>query len=176
MNIVNYMRQDKDFFFRTDRNSPIPDEEKEKFEGLNYFPYDENYCFALDMEVHKWPTEIMIPTNAGEEAAYVRHGQIRFKVGGVEQLLTVFRSEQGLFLPFMDGTTGIETYEGGRYLEPEMDVTGKCLVDFNLAYNPFCAYGGPDWSCPIPPVENRIKARMVVGEKKYKLKGAALTQ
>lgn len=168
MNVIDHMRQDKDFFFRTDRHSPIPEEERESFQGLKYFPYNDALCFALDLETFRWQTEVMIPTNAGEEAGYVRFGTIKFPVNGVEQTLTVFRSEHGLFLPFMDATSGIESYEGGRYLEPDMDVTGKCLVDFNLAYNPFCAYGGPDWSCPIPPMENRLSVRIEAGEKKYK--------
>jgi uncharacterized protein len=168
MNVVQYMRQDKDFFFRTDPDSPIPAEERDKFQGLQYFPYNDALCFALDVEQFPWSTEVMIPTSAGEEAGYVRHGKIRFSVGGKEQTLTVFKSEHGLFLPFLDATCGVDSYEGGRYLEPDIDVTGKCLVDFNLAYNPFCAYGSPDWSCPIPPAENRLSVRIEAGEKKYR--------
>lgn len=168
MGILDPMRQDKDFFFKTDPDSPIPLEERESFKGLRYFPYNDNLCFALDLDKFLWETEVMIPTNAGEEAAYVRHGRIRFPVDGVEQTLTVFRSEHGLFLPFLDATCGTESYEGGRYLEPDIDVTGKILVDFNLAYNPFCAYGGADWSCPVPPTENRLSVRITAGEMKYK--------
>ncbi|MEZ4294194.1 MAG: DUF1684 domain-containing protein [Polyangiaceae bacterium] len=168
MNIIKHMRQDKDFFFRTDPDSPIPEEERESFTGLSYFPYNDDLCFALDLDKFLWSNEVMIPTSAGEEAGYVRHGRIKFKVGGQEQTLTVFRSEHGLFMPFHDATSGVDTYEGGRYLEPDIDVTGKILVDFNLAYNPFCAYGGSDWSCPIPPPENRLAVRIEAGEKKYR--------
>jgi uncharacterized protein (DUF1684 family) len=168
MSVVVYMRQDKDFFFRTDPDSPIPPEDREKFEGLSYFPINDDLCFALDVDAFPWKTEVNIPTNAGEEAAYVRYGRIRFTVDGKEQTLTVFQSEHGLFLPFIDATCGVETYEGGRYLEPEIDVRGKCLVDFNLAYNPFCAYGGTEWSCPVPPAENRLSVRIAAGEKRYK--------
>lgn len=168
MHIVDSMRQDKDFFFRTDSGSPIPEEERGAFTGLKYFPYNEELCFALEVDSFLWKTEVMIPTNAGEEGAYVRYGRIRFPVGGVEQTLTVFHSEGGLFLPFQDATCGEESYAGGRYLEPEIDeATGKCLVDFNLAYNPFCAYGD-GWSCPVPPTENRLSVRIEAGEKRYK--------
>jgi uncharacterized protein (DUF1684 family) len=167
MNVVKHMRQDKDFFLRTDPDSPIPAEDREKFQGLDYFPYNDALCFALDLDRFPWSTEVMIPTTAGEEAGYVRYGRIRFPVGGVEQILTVFQSEHGLFLPFMDATCGVDSYAGGRYLEPDIGVTGQCLVDFNLAYNPFCAYGGADWSCPIPPLENRLSVRIEAGEKKY---------
>lgn len=168
MNVVQHMRQDKDFFLRTDPDSPIPARERETFEGLRYFPYNDALCFALDIDEFLWNSEVMIPTNAGEEAGYVRRGRIRFLVDGKEQTLTVLQSEHGLFLPFMDATCGVDSYEGGRYLEPDIDVTGKCLVDFNLAYNPFCAYGGDEWSCPIPPMENRLSVRIEAGEKKYR--------
>lgn len=168
MHVVELMRQDKDFFFRTDPDSPIPEGEREQFTGLSYFPYNDDLCFALDIETFPWSTEVMLRTSAGEEAAYVRYGKIRFPVDGVEQTLTVFKSEHGLFMPFMDATCGVESYEGGRYMEPEIAVNGKCLVDFNLAYNPFCAYGSPEWSCPVPPAENRLSARIAAGEKKYK--------
>lgn len=168
MKIVDHMRQDKDFFFRTDAGSPIPEDEREAFEGLRYFPYDETLCFALDLDRFLWSAEVMLPTSAGGEAGYARYGRIRFTVKGQEQALTVFQSEHGLFLPFTDATCGVESYEGGRYLEPDIDVTGKCLVDFNLAYNPFCAYGGSEWSCPIPPLENRLSVRIEAGEKRYR--------
>jgi len=168
MGVIDFMRQDKDFFFRTDADSPIPEAERESFQGLKYFPYDDALCFAFDVEPFQWKTEVNIPTNAGEEAAYIRHGKIRFTVDGKEQTLTLFQSEAGLFLPFFDATCGVESYEGGRYLEPEIDVRGKYLVDFNLAYNPFCAYGGTDWSCPVPPAENRLSVRIAAGEKKHK--------
>lgn len=168
MSVVVYMRQDKDFFFKTDRDSPIPEADRETFESLKYFPINDDLVFALDVDQYLWKTEVTISTNVGEEAQYVRYGRIRFPVDGKEQTLTVYQSEGGLFLPFMDATSGVETYEGGRYLEPDLDVTGKLLVDFNLAYNPFCAYGGADWSCPIPPMENRLSVRIEAGEKKYK--------
>src|SRR5690349_18753395 len=102
MGIIDHIRQDKDYFFRTDRDSPIPETERESFTGLSYFPYNDDLCFALDVDVFLHKTEIDIPTNAGESAAYVRYGRIRFKVGGQEQTLTVFQSEGGLFLPFQD--------------------------------------------------------------------------
>lgn len=168
MSVIDHLRQDKDFFLKTDRDSPIPESERESFDGLKYFPYNDDLCFALDIDSFLWKSETMIPTNAGEEAAYVRYGRIRFPVNGVEQTLTVFQSEGGLFMPFIDATCEGESYAGGRYLEPEIDnATGKCLVDFNLAYNPFCAYSD-EWSCPVPPAENRLSVRIEAGEKRYK--------
>jgi hypothetical protein len=70
----------------------------------------------------------------------------------------------GYFLPFMDATSGDETYGAGRYLEIEPLPGGKLLVDFNMAYNPYCAYN-EYWSCPIPPKENRLSVPIEAGEK-----------
>ena len=168
MSVLDHLRQDKDFFFKTDPHSPIPESDRESFDGLKYFPYNDDLCFALDIDTFLWKSETMIPTNAGEEAAYVRYGRIRFPVNGVEQTLTIFQSEGGLFMPFIDLTCEGDSYGGGRYLEPDIDgATGKCLVDFNLAYNPFCAYSD-EWSCPVPPPENRLSVRIEAGEKRYK--------
>jgi uncharacterized protein (DUF1684 family) len=168
MSVIDHLRQDKDFFLRTDSHSPIPEEEREAFTGLTYFPYNDALCFALEIDSFLWKSEMMIPTNIGEEASYVRYGRIRFPVDGKEQTLTIYQSEGGLFMPFIDATCGEESYGGGRYLEPDIDdATGKCLVDFNLAYNPFCAYGD-GWSCPVPPLENRLSVRIEAGEKRYK--------
>jgi uncharacterized protein len=68
------------------------------------------------------------------------------------------------FVPFMDATSGTETYAAGRYIEAELDANGNIMIDFNEAYNPYCAYS-PRWSCPIPPVENRLKVPLRAGEK-----------
>jgi uncharacterized protein (DUF1684 family) len=85
----------------------------------------------------------------------------------VEAILQVYADGYGgYFLPFADATSPQETYGAGRYLEPEEVSPGILHVDFNLAYNPFCAYN-ERWSCPIPPHENRLKVRIEAGEKKF---------
>jgi len=82
--------------------------------------------------------------------------------------LTVLRdSDRGsLFIPFRDASAGGETYEVGRYLEPQARPDGTLEVDFNYSYNPFCAYG-TGWSCPIPPEENRLSVTISAGEKAF---------
>ena len=99
-----------------------------------------------------------IPTSDGKAKSFFRAGRIRFDVEGVPVELTVFKdSDRGsLFIPFRDASAGSETYEMGRYLEPQARPDGTLDVDFNYAYNPFCAYG-EGWSCPIPPEENRAR-------------------
>ena len=77
------------------------------------------------------------------------------------------KEQEDLFLPFRDATSGNETYGAGRYLEPEELSTGEIVVDFNLAYNPFCAYS-ENYSCPLPPFENHLKVPIRAGEKALK--------
>jgi uncharacterized protein (DUF1684 family) len=87
-------------------------------------------------------------------------------VDGQEAELTLYASPHGFFLPFADSLAGTETYGAGRYLEPEPVGNGKFLVDFNLAYNPYCAYNEA-WACPITPWENRLRVPIRAGEKVY---------
>ncbi len=87
-------------------------------------------------------------------------------MNGQEAELTIFAGDHGYFLPFVDSLAGEETYGAGRYLEPERLSNGKFSVDFNLAYNPYCAYN-ERWSCPLPPAENRIQVPIRAGEMNY---------
>jgi uncharacterized protein (DUF1684 family) len=79
-------------------------------------------------------------TTTGGTQVYIRHGRFKFNVDGQETELTIYKSENGYFLPFVDSLAGDETYPAGRYLEPEELPGNRFLVDFNIAYNPFCAY------------------------------------
>jgi len=103
-------------------------------------------------------------TTTGDVQMYFRHGRFRFTVGGEEAELTIYRGEHGYFLPFVDSLNGGETYPAGRYLEPEELPGNRFLVDFNIAYNPYCAYNDA-WSCPITPAENRLSIPIRAGEK-----------
>jgi hypothetical protein len=96
-------------------------------------------------------------------------GYFILDLGAGEERLPVFRMQEGghWFLPFLDATSEIETYPAGRYLEIEDLGGGRFRLDFNRAYNPYCAYGG-DWSCPMTPESNRLKAAVRAGEKGYR--------
>ena len=86
--------------------------------------------------------------------------------------LTIFKDQRSdnLFLPFADATSGNETYGAGRYLEIEMQNEGQLLVDFNYAYNPYCAYN-ENWSCPLTPAENRLSVAIRAGESLFETHG-----
>ncbi|HEX7974078.1 MAG TPA: DUF1684 domain-containing protein [Anaerolineales bacterium] len=159
-------RAAKDDFFAHDSQSPLTREQKKNFHGLNYFP--ENPELRLEVELEKFPEqdEIQMQTSTGDVQTYRRLGRIQFSVEGAPAALTVFTDEHGYFLPFVDSLAGKETYPAGRYLEPAALPGGKLLIDFNLAYNPYCAYN-ERWSCPLTPFENRLKAPIRAGEKLF---------
>jgi uncharacterized protein len=159
-------RAEKDAFFKTDRQSPLTREQKKDFKGLKYFP--ENPALRLEVTVEEFPEkqDIEMQTSTGDIQKYQRYGRFKFKVDGQEAQLTIYGEEGDFFLPFVDSLAGKETYGAGRYLEPERLDDNRFLVDFNLAYNPYCAYNEA-WSCPLTPFENRLKVPIRAGEKVF---------
>jgi uncharacterized protein (DUF1684 family) len=167
MSTLEHFRQEKDHFFKNDPNSPLSEEQKLIFDKLEYYPEDPELNMDLDLELIDPPGQVMLITSTGDRRNYLHKGQIRFQVKGQEAILQVYEDGYGgYFLPFVDATAPLETYGAGRYMEPEEVSPGVLHVDFNLAYNPFCAYNDR-WSCPIPPHENRLKVRIEAGEKKF---------
>jgi uncharacterized protein (DUF1684 family) len=139
-------------------------DQKHNFKGLNYFP--ENPDMRLEVKAEELPKKerIEMQTSTGDVQFYFRHSLIRFVVDGKEAELTIYEGPNGFFLPFVDSQAGKETYPAGRYLEPENLPGGRFMVDFNVAYNPYCAYND-HWSCPLTPFENRLKVPVRAGEK-----------
>jgi uncharacterized protein (DUF1684 family) len=159
-------RTQKDQFFARDHHSPLTPEQRRAFSGLRYFP--ENQALRLDLPIEPFAeqTTVVIQTTTGDQQTFVRHGRIHFTVEGQPASLTIYRSAHGYFLPFADSLAGDETYGAGRYLDPEPLPDGRLHVDFNLAYNPYCAYNDA-WSCPITPPENRLKLPIRAGEQVF---------
>lgn len=164
MTELDTMRAEKDEFFGTHPQSPLTREQKKDFHGLNYF--EESDALRLEVKVDELPDkeEFAMQTSTGSVQMYSRFGRFKFMVDGNEVELTIYQNENGFFLPFIDSLAGKETYPAGRYLEPEPLPGGRFFVDFNLAYNPYCAYNEM-WSCPITPAENRLKVAVRAGEK-----------
>lgn len=159
-------RAEKDMYFRRDPYGPI--EDRTNFSGLSYYPPDPAFRFSLPLQ-RAAPEPLTFQTNTGDERVYQRIGTVEFEVEGQPAKLAIYKSEDydELFLPFRDATSGAETYGAGRYLEPVELGSGELLLDFNLAYNPYCAYSDA-FSCPLPPVENWLKVPVQAGEKIYK--------
>ena len=166
MKTLEEFRKAKDAFLVTDPQSPLTPEQKREFKGLKYFP--ENPELRLELEVEEFTEKdtIQMQTSTGDVQSHIRFGKIRFSVDGQPVELTVYRDPHGYFLPFADALAGSETYGAGRYLEPEPAGKGKLLVDFNYAYNPYCAYNDL-YSCPLTPWENRLKVPIRAGEKVF---------
>ena len=164
MSELDEFRAEKNEFFGRHPQSPLTMEQKRSFVGLQYFP--ENEDLRLEVKVELLPDEkpMQMQTTTGDVQVYVRYGKFQFQVDGQTAELTIFRNQHGYFLPFVDALAGKETYPAGRYLEPEALPGDRFFVDFNLAYNPYCAYNEM-WSCPITPLENRLKVPMQAGEK-----------
>ena len=167
MSELDDFRAEKDDFFGRHPQSPLTREQKRNFKGLAYFP--ENPALRLEVPVEQFQPKdtIEMQTSTGDVRTYQRYGRFSFSVEGQEASLTIYSGENGYFLPFVDSLAGTDTYGAGRYLEPEPLGSGKFLVDFNLAYNPYCAYGD-QWSCPVPPAENRVKVAVRAGEKLFR--------
>ena len=165
MSELERFRKEKDEFFRESHQSPLLPQQQADFGGLSYFP--ENPDLRLSVEVERMAGEqVQIQTNTGAVQTYRRYGRFKVKVEGQVAELTIFENENGYFLPFADSLASQETYGAGRYLEPERLADGRFEVDFNLAYNPYCAYN-ERWSCPITPPENRLEVPIRAGEKVY---------
>ena len=166
---LEQFRQSKNEFFKS-AQSPLPSKARADFTGLRYFAEKTDLRFSLPLERDPSTATILMQTSTGAERVYQRLGWVTFTVDGSSARLALYAPEgieQPLeaFVPFMDATGGVETYEGGRYVEAAL--TGETVaLDFNLAYNPYCAYAD-HWSCPIPPLENRLKIAIRAGEKTF---------
>ncbi|GAB4430135.1 MAG: DUF1684 domain-containing protein [Chloroflexi bacterium OHK40] len=167
MSELDTFRAAKDRFFKEHPESPLTAEQRDGFTGLRYFPENPALRLTLPVEPAEGEPTLVMQTSTGESYSYERVGQLRFTVDGQEAALTLFADEAGgLFLPFADALAGSETYGAGRYLEPQPLEGGRALIDFNLAYNPYCAYND-DWSCPLTPFENRLRVAIRAGERLY---------
>lgn len=158
-------RREKDEAFKHDPGSPIPAYERRSFKGLRYYPPDPRYRFEVDL-VEEPRKALDIQRSAGDAVRYVRVGHFPLDLPGGAVKLALYESEGHPFLPFRDATSGKETYGAGRYLDPPQGHDGRYLIDFNEAYNPFCAYN-ESYSCPFPPPENWLQVSVRAGEWTY---------
>ena len=166
MSTLTRFRKQKDDFFRSSPDSPIG--EGAGFEKIDY--YDEDPSLVLDLEAKPGDgSEVRVQTSDGQERVYTREALVSFEVDGGDVTLTLYGAghSDGYFLPFRDTTSGKETYGAGRYLDIRPAKNGRVKIDFNLAYNPFCAYNDA-YSCPLPPGENWLQVPIKAGEKDYR--------
>lgn len=168
-------RKEKDRFFALHPQSPLPQNDREHFRGLAYFPPNPEYRFELTLHEHGNQKLIHVADTKGQQRQLLVWGEFRFQVGDTTCSLQAYGSdsqEKRIFLPFKDETNEKQTYDAGRYmdLEPEQHLTdnGLWVVDFNKAYNPWCAYS-KHYACPFVPRHNWLACPVHAGEKTYPL-------
>lgn len=163
-------REEADAFFKSHPQSPLTPEQQAVFSGLDWFPPDPALEFEITAEEFAEKESVVMPRSSDKKppATYQKWGRLHFEIAGqaVSLLLLYSAEHDHFFLGFWDATSGHESYAGGRYLEPQSLGGGRFRVDFNRAYNPYCAYNDR-WSCIIPPAENRLPVRVEAGQKAF---------
>jgi uncharacterized protein len=165
-------RDEKDLFMKNGENSPMMKFKKD-FNGLRYFPPDLTFRISAELTPLENKKMILLSTSDGTKKKYLEYGYAEFELAGVKNKLLILEiTEPGpyrgtLYLAFADETSGKETYGAGRYLDlKKVPGATSITLDFNAAYNPYCAYSD-DFSCPFPPKENVLKVAIRAGEKVY---------
>ena len=161
-------REARDQAFRSEKD-PIPQNKRSLLLPLRYYPPDQSYSVAAALRLGQERPVVLMPTSTGTIRRYQRVGVLEFTFKGESLSLGAFVEEgakeiDGLFVPFVDATSGKETYPAGRYLDIPPTTTGFYEIDFNKAYNPYCAYNAT-YECPYPPPSNRLKVEIRAGEK-----------
>jgi uncharacterized protein len=169
---IKQQRLEKDRWMLS-KESPLSDSAKKGFKTLSYFDPDFSYRIEAELERFEVDSTLTLRTSTAEEQTYRRYGKAVFVKDGKKVSLTLLQPTMGmkliprLFVPFVDQSSGEESYEGGRYLETEMPDGNTLILDFNQAYNPYCTYN-KTFSCPIPPRENFLPIRILAGERTFK--------
>jgi uncharacterized protein len=172
---VRTERQEKDKEMRTDSLSPIPAEKRAGFPGLTYFRPKTAFRKEAAFTRYDQMTHFFMKTTTSRMPEYAVYGEVSFRHQGKKYTLNVYQNielskkpeyRDYLFIPFNDLTNGAETYGGGRFLDITETGADTLILDFNKAYNPYCAYNHK-YSCPVPPEENNLDLHIRAGEKKY---------
>lgn len=161
-------RAAKDAAFRRQVDQPIPADRMNDLLPLKYFPTDLSYVVPASLTPAAVRTPLQVPTSTGQMRAMEVVGTLEFTLKG-QRLSLAALVEAGappdqLFVPFMDATSGSETYAAGRYLEIPRTATGIYTIDFNRAFQPYCAYNH-SYDCPYPPPSNRLTMAIRAGER-----------
>lgn len=172
------LRKQTDSIFTSPGASPLDEKERVLFDSLSYFPWDSAWVIPAFFYATPQELPFKMKTTTDRLPAYVKHGELHFTIQDRKFKLSVYRNielslkpgyQHYLFLPFSDLSNGSETYGGGRYIDIRGPLDGEVVIDFNLAYNPYCAYNAK-YSCPIPPAENHLSIPVLAGVKSYEHK------
>jgi uncharacterized protein (DUF1684 family) len=160
--------------FLKNENSPLKESD---LKHLHFYNSDSSYKVDADVILLEKQRIFKMPTYDGSSADYIRYAHLKFELNGKPFQLTLYKSiilarnpayKDYLFLPFTDQTNNQTTYGGGRYIDLKTTEisNGKLVIDFNIAYNPYCAYSD-GYRCPAPPEENDLSIAILAGEKLF---------
>ena len=168
-------QQNLNIEFADSLKSPLTEEDRLHFKALDFFPIEDKFIVEATFMRTKREKTFQMKTSTDRTPLYIKYGELHFKIDGKEMKLNVYQNielskrkgfKDYLFLPFSDLTNGKESYIGGRYLDMKIPKNYKVTIDFNKAYNPYCAYNYK-YSCPIVPLENDMEIAIHAGIKKF---------
>lgn len=178
LSYLEQMRQHREELnqeFADSATSPLQEEDRMGFEALDFFPVDSNFRVVAQVVLTPDEKPFEMPTSTDRKPMYRKYGEAHFELNGEKFSLSLFQNlslirnplyKGYLFVPFNDLTNGFETYGGGRYLDQRLPQGDTIIIDFNKAYNPYCAYNYK-YSCPIPPRENHLEVKITAGVKDF---------
>ena len=155
--------------------SPLTEKDLKEFKALDFFSIDSTYKINAKFELNENPVFFEMPTTTERKPIYKTYGKATFVIDGKELVLHIYQNQDlikmpeyknHLFIPFTDLTNSNGTYGGGRYIDLEIPEGDTIVIDFNRAYNPYCAYNHK-YSCPIPPRENDLSVAIKAGVKDF---------
>lgn len=162
--------------FASEKESPLLEKDLKKFKSLDFYPINEAFFVTAKLVRTHDEQPFEMATTTQRKPIYVKFGEAHFTIDGKAFKLNIYQNQDlkkidkyknSLFLPFTDYTSGVESYGGGRYVDLEIPEGDVIVIDFNTAYNPYCAYNHK-YSCPIPPAENDLALEIKAGVKKFK--------
>lgn len=169
--ILNF-QEEQNALYKNKKESPLRGNYFNNFKEHPFFPINLEYRVEADFKRIKNAKPFQMATSSGKTKTYEAYAKATFSIHGKEHSLTIYQSHRlraleeykdHLFLPFYDETNNIETYGGGRYIDVKIPKGDKIIIDFNQAYQPYCAYNPYGYSCPIVPAENRLNIRIPAG-------------
>ena len=162
--------------FKDATKSPLKDKDRKDFTGLDFYKFDSTYVVTAKLTRTPDAKPFKMKTTTERRPDYVQYGVVTFNLKGKEYQLNIYQNlglldqegyEDYLFLPFLDNTNGNGSYSGGRYTEARIPEGDTIVIDFNTAYNPYCAYN-ERYSCPIVPRANYLDLEIEAGVKAFK--------
>jgi len=173
---IEIHRTDINQKFSDSTSSPLTKKGLAHFEGLEFYPVDPEYIVKARFILNTDPEPFEMETTTARKPVYVKYGEAHFKIKGEYLVLEIYQSDKAknmeefkefLFLPFKDLTNGNGSYGGGRYIDLKIPEGETIVIDFNKAYNPYCAYNHR-YSCPIPPEVNHVNIEIPAGVMAFK--------